>query len=325
MALLWVAVPAFAVAWLLGLWLIPFLKQKMFGQFIREDGPQHHLAKAGTPTGGGVLILAGMAAGLLSACWLFPGYLTSDTWVVAAVALIFGLLGFADDRLKILKKHNKGVTGYTKLWVQVLTGAAVGVYALTVNQTSSTALFHFANVPLGWFYPVFTAWVITAASNAVNLTDGLDGLAASTTLISLAGLGALFAGSAMTASIYPDLALAVWSLFGATLAFLVFNRYPARIFMGDTGSLALGGAIGALVLLSKVEWWLVLLGGVFVLEVVSVLLQVASFKTTGKRIFKMSPLHHHFELCGWSEVRVVTTFALVQAVGCALTLWLYFR
>lgn len=298
---------------------IKFLQRRYMGQYIREDGPESHQSKAGTPTAGGVLILAAVLFSV--ACLgVLKGatFLTTSVLTVTAVTCIFGALGFIDDYLKISKKKNKGVSGYTKLIVQGLTGVLAGWLAMQSNPTGTVSLFNWFQVDLGLLYPLFSAFVITAASNAVNLTDGLDGLASGTALMTFMTFSLLLFHSQHT-----DLALLSQILAGASLGFLMFNRYPARVFMGDTGSLALGGAMGALAVTGRLEFWLVFLAAIYILETLSVILQVWSFKTTGKRIFRMSPLHHHFELGGWSEMRVVYSFVTFQFVCCALAVFLY--
>lgn len=320
MSLVFASMAPFAFSLAFGGTYITFLKKRYMGQYIREDGPQSHLSKAGTPTAGGVLILVAFLFGL--ACLTVfrgTGFFTPPVLAVTGVTLCFGLLGFMDDYLKISKKKNKGVSGYTKLAVQLVTGLVVGW--ITMQNSSSGAevnFFHWFSVDLHWLYPLFAAFVITGTSNAVNLTDGLDGLASGTSLMTFTTLALLLmAGGNM------DLALVSQCLGGAVLGFLIFNRHPARIFMGDTGSLALGGAMGALVVMAKIEFWLVLLGAIFVLEAGSVILQVLSFKTTGKRIFRMSPLHHHFELGGWTETKVVYSFVTFQFLCCTAAVFLY--
>lgn len=312
----------FAFSQVLGGKYINFLKQRYMGQYIREDGPQSHQSKKGTPTAGGVLMLTAFVFGLIVVATLQgPAFLSVNVLLVLGVTLIFGLLGFVDDYLKISKKKNKGVSGYTKLFVQVAVGVALGVYVmLTSPSGGAVSLFGLSTIHLGWLYPLFTAFVITGASNSTNLTDGLDGLASSTLLMSFMTLSLILFGIAL-----PDLAMVSQALAGACLGFLLFNRYPARIFMGDTGSLALGGALGALVILGRIEMWIALLGAIYILESLSVILQVISFKTTGKRIFRMSPLHHHFELCGLKETQVVYSFVTFQFFCCVLALFLYNR
>jgi phospho-N-acetylmuramoyl-pentapeptide-transferase len=306
----------------LGAPYINYLKRRYMGQFIREDGPQSHLSKAGTPTAGGVLMLAAFVFGIIvMTAMQGTAFLTPPVLIVLGITLGFGLLGFVDDYLKISKKKNKGVSGYTKLMVQVGVGLALGFYVLNHSPTGGTVnFFGLFSLNMGWFYPIFSAFVITGASNSVNLTDGLDGLASGTLLMSFMTLSLLLFGISV-----PDLALTSQLLAGACLGFLMFNRHPARIFMGDTGSLALGGALGALVILGHIEMWITLLGSIYILEALSVILQVISFKTTGKRIFRMSPLHHHFELCGMKETQVVYSFVTFQFFCCVMAVFLYNR
>ena len=299
---------------------IGFLQRRMMGQFIREDGPQSHQGKAGTPTSGGVLVLLAALTGILG-LWLVVPQLAWNAPFMTTVLLILvlGALGFSDDYLKIAKKKNKGLSGYSKLMVQGAAGLVIGIVLMqTGNPTGQVNLFGKAALTLKFAYPLWAALVITGMSNAVNLTDGLDGLASGAALLSFLGLFAmmLFTGHA-------DFALLSLMMGSACLGFLVFNRYPASIFMGDTGSLAIGGAIGAIALAGKIELLLLLIAPIFIIETLSVILQVISFKTTGKRIFKMSPLHHHFELCGWHERWVTFSFCGVQCLGCALALLLY--
>lgn len=298
---------------------IGFLKKRYMGQYIREDGPESHQSKAGTPTAGGVLILAGLLFGTIFLSILKrPNFPTPEVWWVLGITFVFGALGFVDDYLKISKKKNKGVSGYTKLLIQVLVGAGLGWWMMQTNPTGTVNFFGLAQWQLGWLYPLFAAFAVTGSSNAVNLTDGLDGLASGTCFMTFMALSLI-----LTVSGQNDLALMSQMLAGASLGFLVFNRYPARVFMGDTGSLALGGALGALAIAGHVEFWLLFLGAVYILETLSVILQVISFKTTGKRIFRMSPLHHHFELGGWHETRVVYTFVTFQFLCCILAIFLY--
>lgn len=301
---------------------IDFLKKRYMGQYIREDGPEAHQSKTGTPTAGGVLILAGFLFGMLCLSVLKrPAFPTSQALWVLGLTLAFGALGFVDDYLKISKKKNKGVSGYTKLAVQVLSGLALGWWMMqNGNPTGSVSVFGLTSLQLGWFYPLFTAFVITGSSNAVNLTDGLDGLASGTTFMTFMTFSLLLFVSGQ-----GDLALVSQMLAGAALGFLMFNRHPARVFMGDTGSLALGGALGALAITARAEFWLSLLAAIFIVEALSVILQVISFKTTGKRIFRMSPLHHHFELGGWHETKVVYAFVTFQFLCCVLAVFLYNR
>lgn len=299
---------------------INFLKKRYMGQYIREDGPQSHHSKAGTPTAGGVLILVSFLIGIATLA-IFKGaaLMTVPVLLTLGITLIFGLLGFVDDYLKISKKKNKGVSGYTKLMVQVVAGLAAGWYVWQAAPNGGDVnVFGLFTIPFGMLYPLLAAFIVTGASNAVNLTDGLDGLASGTSLMTFITLAMILFVTGQV-----ELGLISLALAGAALGFLLFNRNPARIFMGDTGSLALGGAFGALVVLGKLECWALLLGAIFIVETLSVILQVYSFKTTGKRIFRMSPLHHHFELGGWSENRVVYSFVTFQFFCCMLAVFLY--
>jgi phospho-N-acetylmuramoyl-pentapeptide-transferase len=308
-----------AILWLMfGAPYIAFLKEKTFGQYIREDGPQSHHAKAGTPTMGGLLIILTVLLAMIGFIFIEPALQTTELFLCLLVLMVFGFLGFTDDIMKITKQKNKGLSGWSKLAVQVITGAAIGLYAMSLNH-GDVSVFGFATLHLGWLYPVLAIFIITGASNAYNLTDGLDGLAGGTGFMTFAGFSFLLAS-------YPSMMLLSLLLAGGCLGFLAFNRYPAKIFMGDTGSLALGGVMGVMAILGHVEAFLVLLGGVYVLETLSVILQVAYFKLTkGKRLFKMSPLHHHFELSGWKEPTVVITFIVAQALFSVLAVLLYNR
>ena len=308
------------------LYLMPVYIKKMrqiqFGQTIREDGPQKHLSKAGTPTAGGVWIVLCSLTGLVFASIYkpFQAVITPPVVWVGIVLGVFGFLGLTDDWLKITKKKNKGVSGYTKLMVQVLVGLAFGAWMMVVApQPGTIQIFSLATIQLGWLYPLYAAFILTGTSNAVNLTDGLDGLAAGTLFVTLVAISIHLYGMTMDLSIYAGvLAMAV-------AAFWWFNKHPAKVFMGDTGSLALGGAVGVLALASRTEWALLFLAPVFILEALSVIIQVASFKLTGKRVFKMAPLHHHFELCGYSEQQVVWGFIALQLVSATLCLVLFFK
>lgn len=296
---------------------IRFLHARTLGQYIREDGPQSHHQKAGTPTMGGVLLLLLVILTMAGFIIADPGLVTPALLWVLLVLAGFGLLGFLDDLLKVTKKKNKGLSGWSKLALQLSLGMALGFWMMHQTGDGVISLFGRGELNLGWLYPLFTMLVVTGASNAYNLTDGLDGLAGSTGFITFLAFSILLASS-------TELALISLLLAGGCLGFLLFNRYPAKIFMGDTGSLALGGAMGALAILGKIELFLLLLGGVYVLEALSVILQVSYFKATrGKRLFKMSPLHHHFELSGWREPTVVLIFTMAQALFSVLAVLLY--
>jgi phospho-N-acetylmuramoyl-pentapeptide-transferase len=299
------------------------LRLMQFGQAIREDGPQSHQGKAGTPTAGGVwIVLCSLAALVFAAIYKpFQPVITPPVVWVAIVLAVFGFLGLTDDWLKISKKKNKGVSGYTKLMVQVLIGLLFGAWMMVMPESAQGTIhvFNLASVQLGWFYPLYAAFIITGTSNAVNLTDGLDGLAAGTVFITLVALSVHLYSMTMDLSIYAAV------IASAVLGFWWFNKHPAKIFMGDTGSLALGGAIGVLALASGTEWSLLFLAPVFILEALSVIIQVTGFKLTGKRVFKMAPLHHHFELCGFTEQQVVWGFTAFQLTCAALCLVLFFH
>ncbi|WP_433619997.1 phospho-N-acetylmuramoyl-pentapeptide-transferase [Paenibacillus cellulositrophicus] len=294
--------------------LIPLLRRMKFGQQVRDDGPQTHLKKAGTPTMGGIVIILAFTLAFLKF-----SVINTDFYVLLVATLGFGLIGFLDDYIKIVFKRSLGLTAKQKLILQLLF-AAIMCYLLIKNG-HSTAI----SVPGtswsfdwgGWFYYPFIVIMMMAVTNAVNFTDGVDGL--------LSGVSAIaFAAFAIVAMQATSLSAAVCAaaMIGAVLGFLVFNAHPAKVFMGDTGSLGIGGAIGGIAIITKTELLFIVIGGVFVIEMLSVVLQVASFKTRGKRIFKMSPIHHHFELTGWSEWRVVMTFWAVGIVLAGLGLYL---
>ncbi|API93797.1 phospho-N-acetylmuramoyl-pentapeptide-transferase [Virgibacillus pantothenticus] len=310
----------FLITVLLSPIFIPFLRRLKFGQSIREEGPKSHLKKTGTPTMGGIMIVFSIVITSLIMSWkINPVGISYELWILLFVLVGYGLLGFLDDFIKIIKKRNLGLTSKQKLLGQLI--IALVIYFVLREQGFPT----YVSIPgttvqleLGWGYALLIIFMLVGASNAVNLTDGLDGLLAGTAAIAF-GAFAILAWYG-----YPQNEVAIFALavVGALLGFLVFNAHPAKVFMGDTGSLALGGAIAGVAILTKLEIILVIIGGVFVIETLSVIIQVISFKTTGKRVFKMSPLHHHYELLGWSEWRVVTTFWLVGLVFAALGIYI---
>ncbi len=282
------------------------LKENLYGQYIREEGPASHRKKAGTPTGGGILIV--LCSFIAASAGLFMlKIVTLYSHIVLMSFLLFALIGLKDDYDKIKNKQNKGLSAKGKLMLQFAVALIPSLYVTFTGQSYIDVFGYSLN--LGLLYPFFAAFVIVGTSNAVNLTDGLDGLAVGTTSIALAAMVIIFILSGRY-----ELAVISVAVMGACLGFLKFNKNPAQIFMGDTGSLGLGGLIGTLAVVGKIELLLVLIGTVFVAETLSVILQVISFKTTGKRIFKMSPLHHHFELCGWSEKKVVYSFWFIGAL-----------
>ena len=296
------------------------------GQPIRSDGPQSHIiAKAGTPTMGGLMILSGMLVSTL--LWANPA--NPYVWIVLGVTLSFGFVGFYDDYLKVKKQRSDGFSARTRLGIEALIAmlAAIALVRLGQTQISMTLVFPFFKevvLNLGWFFVFFAAFIMVGAGNAVNLTDGLDGLAIVPVMIAAASFGmiAYLSGNAVFADYLQihyvagtgELAVLCGAVLGAGLGFLWFNAPPASIFMGDTGSLALGGMIGAVAVATKHEIVLAVIGGLFVLEAVSVIVQVVSFKLTGKRIFKMAPIHHHFEQLGWTEPQIVIRFWIVSVV-----------
>lgn len=312
---------AFIICVILSPIFIPFLKRLKFGQSIREEGPKSHQKKSGTPTMGGIVILIS----ILAASLIMIGKFTEPTiytFLLIFVTFSFGLLGFLDDFIKVAMKRNLGLTSKQKLFGQV---AISLIFFLILNHydfpmTLSIPLTNIT-IDLGWGYLFFVVFWLVGFSNAVNLTDGLDGLVSGTAAIAF-GAFAILAWNGG----YVEIAIFSVAVVGALLGFLVFNAHPAKVFMGDTGSLALGGAICAISILLKLEILLLLIGGVFVIETLSVILQVLSFKTTGKRIFRMSPLHHHYELGGWSEWRVVVTFwaagLTLAVIGIYVEVWM---
>ncbi len=311
-----IAVIAFAVSIFVTMKMIPVLKKKQFGQFIREEGPKAHLSKAGTPTMGGIAIIAGITVAILCSSFI-TGAMSFDKIAIILSMFAFGMIGFIDDYNKIAKKQNEGLTPKQKMALQMLFGLALAVFMMLSEGSKVFIPFAKIYVDFGWFYIPFVVFTEVAMANAVNLTDGLDGLASSTTAIvatcfMILGLIIIPGGD-------ESMAVAGQAIIGASLGFLVFNRYPAKIFMGDTGSMALGGVLSATAIVGNMEWLLPIAGLIFVIEALSVIIQVLYFKKTGgKRIFRMAPIHHHFELGGWSEVKVVSIFCLFTAACCVI-------
>jgi phospho-N-acetylmuramoyl-pentapeptide-transferase len=319
------------IVFLFGPWMISLLRLRQGkGQPIREDGPQSHLlTKRGTPTMGGLMILAGVLISTL----LWANLENHYVWVVLFVTVGFGAIGFYDDYLKVTKQSHKGFSGRSRLAIEALIAA---IACIAISYMATPGLANKLALPfskdlifnLGWFYIVFAGFVIVGAGNAVNITDGLDGLAIVPVMIAAGTFGfiAYLSGNAVFSNYLQihfvpgtgELAVICGALIGAGLGFLWFNAPPAQIFMGDTGSLALGGLLGTIAVAAKHEFVLAIVGGLFVLEIMSVIIQVTSFKLTGKRVFKMAPIHHHFEQLGWTEPQVVIRFWIV-AVVLALT------
>lgn len=314
---------AFLIIVLLSPLFIPFLRRLKFGQSIREDGPQSHLKKTGTPTMGGIMIVISIVITSLIVVYKFTGSLMGyELWLLLFALVGYGLIGFLDDFIIISMKRNLGLTSKQKLLAQIVIAFVFYLFLKlddfpTYIQIPGTSV----QWELGWGYAILVVFMLVGSSNAVNLTDGLDGLLSGTAVIAFGAFAIL--------STYgiPQYEVTIFSLavVGALLGFLVFNAHPAKVFMGDTGSLALGAAIGGVAILTKLEVLLIIIGGVFVIETLSVIIQVISFKTTGKRVFKMSPIHHHFELIGWSEWRVVTTFwvmgLIFAIIGIYIGVW----
>ncbi len=320
-------VTAALFVFLFGPWIIDNLRIRQGkGQPIRTDGPQSHLVtKKGTPTMGGLMILSGLVVSTL--LWANP--LNPYVWIVLGVTLGFGLVGFYDDYLKVTKQTHAGFAGRTRLLIEALI-AATACFALVrlgrepLSSSLAIPFIKEAVINFGWFFVIFGAFIIVGAGNAVNLTDGLDGLAIVPVMIASASFGMIsyLAGNAVFSDYLQinyvagtgELAVLCGAVLGAGLGFLWFNAPPASIFMGDTGSLALGGMLGSIAVAVKHEIVLAVIGGLFVLEAVSVIVQVASFKLTGKRIFKMAPIHHHFEQLGWTEPQIVIRFWIISVM-----------
>lgn len=296
---------------------IPLLKRMKFGQSIREEGPESHMKKTGTPTMGGLVFLISIIITVLLVAW-FADLLNARVLILLLVLFGYGLIGFLDDFIKVVLKRNLGLTSLQKLLAQIVIAVISFLVLNSVDfETGVSIPFTDISIELSWLYVFFIVFWLVGFSNAVNLTDGLDGLVAGTASIAFAAFGTL--------AIYQDeigIAIFTFSVTGGLLGFLIFNKYPAKVFMGDTGSLALGGALAMVSILLKQELLLLLIGLVFVLETASVILQVGSFKLRQKRIFKMSPIHHHFELSGWSEWKVVLVFWSVGLISAAIAVFL---
>jgi len=303
---------------LLGIPYINFLKKRMIGQYIREEAPDNHAQKAGTPTTGGVFIIVATLMAAVTTLFMAEKF-NDSAWIVLITFLFYALAGFQDDFLKLKGHENKGLSARGKFLRQIIIALLPIFYAMQVYGASATQVsFGTFNIDLGWWYPVLAVIAITGASNAYNLTDGLDGLAASTGVSAFmaCSLIALFSG-------FDFISIVAAAMSGALLGFLKYNKPKAEVFMGDTGSLAIGGLLGTLAIMGKFELYLVILAGVFVIECLSVMIQVTSFKLTGKRVFKMSPIHHHFELSGYTEKQIVKGFALVSFIFSAFAVIIF--
>jgi len=333
----WAAITALAISLIFGPRMIRLLRQFQIGQQIREEGPRTHQSKRGTPTMGGVLILLSVVIATL----LWSDLSVAYVWIAVLATLAYGAIGFADDYLKIKRRHNLGLTGKQKLFFQFLTAFAFGLalrYLTTYNTRLSVPFFKTFNPEIWWFVYLlaFAPLVVVGFSNAVNLTDGLDGLAISVTMVTSAALtGFTYVSGHKTFAEYlglehnpgvSELTIFCAALTGASLGFLWFNSPPAEVFMGDVGALGIGGAIGAIAVMIKQEFLLVMIGGVFVIEALSVILQVGSFKLFRRRIFKMTPIHHHFELMYPPEIsrrmepKLVFRFLIIAILFALLSL-----
>ncbi|MEI6079098.1 MAG: phospho-N-acetylmuramoyl-pentapeptide-transferase [bacterium] len=314
---------AFLVCLLFGPWFIRRMVKSQIGQVIRSDGPQSHLKKSGTPTMGGGLILFSIVISTLLWADLTNHYI----WMLLFIIIFYGLIGWIDDHLKISKKSSKGIGGNNKMFLQIMGGAFFVAFMLMFSEQNFILHFPFfknLTLNLWYFFIPFVIIVLVGTSNAVNLTDGLDGLAIGPIIITALTFLFLsyFTGNYKIAEYLQipfvkgagEIAIFCSAIVMSGLGFLWFNAYPAQVFMGDVGALSLGGALGAVAVLTKNEILLVVIGGVFVLEAISVMVQVASFKLTGKRVFRMAPLHHHFELKGWAEPKVIVRFWIISII-----------
>lgn len=302
---------SFIITLILGPIIIPLLRKLKIGQSVRDDGPQTHLKKSGTPTMGGIMILIALVITITTS-----GVLNRDMYVLLLSTFGFGLIGFIDDYIKVVKRRSLGLRAYQKLIGQIILAIILAVYQSSTSVLGTKLIVPFLKdqyLDLGPLYIPFIAFVVVATVNSVNLTDGLDGLASGVTLIILSffGLVALNFGMEIISIFSTTLA-------GACLGFLIHNAYPAKVFMGDTGSMALGGAVSAIAILLNLPLIIPIVGGIYFVEALSVIIQVTSYKLTGKRVFLMSPLHHHFEQKGWKETKVVAVFWIVTVILCLI-------
>lgn len=317
---------AFGVTAILGPVFIPWLHKLKFGQEIRDEGPSWHKKKSGTPTMGGIMFMTGIIVAILAVCVIAliagnSGVEIGKSLLMLATATGFGIIGFVDDYIKVVKKRNLGLTALQKFVMQM---ALAIIYLIVLNamgELECTVLIPFTKfsfeLPI-WLYVPFLLFVVTGTVNAVNLTDGLDGLASSVTVV----VSLFFALCGVLSAAYGTTSF-MMAVVGGLLGFLIYNKYPAKVFMGDTGSLFLGGAVVCSAISMQMPIFLIIAGFVYFSETLSVILQVASFKMTGKRIFKMSPIHHHFEMCGWKEKKIVSVFTATTVLLCAFALWGY--
>lgn len=311
--IIYAIIASFIISTLLGPLFIPILRKLKFGQSIREEGPQLHHKKAGTPTMGGMIIYLALFFTVIKFSPITPNLL-----ILIFVTFGFGFLGFLDDFIKIVQKRNLGLTAKQKLFGQLF--ISVVLYYILLKMEHDTVIYipgQSWGIDLSWLYFPFILFMLVGSSNAINLTDGVDGLLAGSSAISFGAFSIIALSSTQF-----DVAIFGAAMVGSVLGFLVFNAHPAKVFMGDTGSLGIGGALAAMAILTKTELLLVIIGGVYVLEVLSVVIQVISFQTRGVRIFRMSPIHHHFELSGWSEWKVVMIFWLIGFIFAGVGIYL---
>lgn len=306
---------SFVITLILGPIMIPIFRRMKVGQSIRAEGPKSHMKKGGTPTMGGIMMITALVITMLTS--LSHQIDNQKLIILLGATLGFGLLGFIDDYIKVVLKRNLGLKAYQKLLGQIIIAVIIAVYHSNISMGTEIYIPFMENpLALGPFYVPFIAFVVVGTVNSVNLTDGLDGLASGVTLIVLAFFS-------LVATRFGDTTTAMFSasLAGACLGFLKYNSHPAKVFMGDTGSLALGGSISAIAILLNLPLILPIAGGIYFAETLSVIIQVTSFKLTGKRVFKMSPLHHHYELKGWKETKVVTVFWIATVILCLISIY----
>ena len=316
---------AFAAALIFGYILVPLLKRLKMGQQIRDDGPKTHLSKAGTPTMGGVIIMLALLVGV----FVFARGSLDYIWIAVGLTLLFGIIGLVDDMIIVVRKRSLGLKAYQKLIIQFAVAAAVSLIAYYNTGIGSKLIVPFTSIEwdLGFWYIPFTTIAVVLIVNSVNLTDGLDGLASSVSLVNAVAYAVIFfglfaaaqkGGSGQVQDGMKNMMLFSAALAGACLGFLRFNTFPAKVFMGDTGAFALGGAFSAIAIISRMQLLLIITGFMFLASSISVVLQVGSYKTRKKRIFKMAPLHHHYELKGVPETKIVTFYTMITFILCII-------
>jgi len=306
---------AFVTGVILGPIVIPFLKKLKFGQYIREEGPEAHKSKAGTPTMGGIIFLVALCVSVLISCFVLDDIHVKNSLAILAITLIYGLIGFGDDFIKVVMKRNLGLTAIQKMSLQFIGSALFAAYLVKIAKVGTKVNIPYTgfDLELGFLFVPFVMFVIIGTANGSNFTDGLDGLASSVTIPIAVFLGVVSIKKG------AGVECVCFAFAGALVAFLIFNTYPARVFMGDTGSLALGAFVSGTAFILKMPIVIVIIAFIYFAEVVSVILQVLYFKKTGgKRLFKMAPIHHHFELCGYAETQVVCAFAVTTTILCLL-------